>query len=164
MILVSACLLGYRVRYDGGDHAKALLIEYEKRGKLIAVCPECFGGLPTPRPPAEIVGGDGGGVLRGACKVMNKEGADVTRDFVAGAEAVLRVARQCGIRAAILKERSPSCGVRQIYNGAFSGEKIAGQGVAAALLFGSGIHLYTEYDVTRHLFNEVTRRVDRGLV
>ena len=155
MILVSACLLGHAVRYNGGSDEHELLMKYNETGKFIAICPECLGKLSIPRPPAEIVSGNGQDVLANAAKIMSKLGENVTTNFVAGAQTLLTIATQYGIKAAILKERSPSCGVHQIYDGTFSGTKIAGQGVTAALLSQHGIKLYSEEDITEQLLKEL---------
>ena len=155
MILVSACLLGHAVRYNGGADEHELLMKYNEAGQFIAICPECLGKLSIPRPPAEIVNGNGQDVLAGTAKIMSKLGENVTINFVAGAETLLTIATQYGVKAAILKERSPSCGVHQIYDGTFSGTKIAGQGVTAALLSQHGIKLYSEGDITEQLLKEL---------
>jgi len=114
------------------------------RGKALPVCPEKLGGLPMPRPPAEIQGGDGRDVLEGRARVVNREGMDVTPAFTAGARATLELARRHGIRIAILKERSPSCGSTAIYDGSFSGQTRSGQGVTAALLRSHGVKVFNE--------------------
>ncbi len=109
LYLVSACLLGLRTRYDGASKAVPWL---ERKAKhLVPVCPEQLGGLPTPRPPAEIVGGDGLAVLEGQARVINAQGEDVTSAFVRGAEEVLRLAKLLKPTGIILKARSPSCGL-----------------------------------------------------
>lgn len=155
MILVSACLVGHKVRYNGGADQHSLLMQYNELGKFIAICPECLGALPIPRPPAEIIKGSGQEVLAGSAKIINKLGEDVTVNFVAGAEKILKIAEQYKIKAAILKERSPSCGVHQIYDGTFSAAKIAGEGVTAALLSRHGIKLYSEEDINEQLLKEL---------
>lgn len=134
LILVSACLLGICVRYDGSGQPQSGLIELAAQGQMIPVCPEVAGGLPVPRPPAEIVGGDGNDVLAGHARVLTRAGQDLTQAFVAGARVVLTIARRLRVRQAVLAERSPSCGCRQIYDGSFRGQLIAGSGVTAALL------------------------------
>jgi uncharacterized protein YbbK (DUF523 family) len=113
-------------------------------GDVLSLCPEVLGGLPTPRPPAEIQGGDGDDVLEGQARVMNTEGRDITTEFLAGAQKVLRVAHRWGIKVAILKARSPSCGVGQIHDGSFSGRLVKGDGVTAALLKREGIIVRSE--------------------
>lgn len=155
MILVSACLLGHKVRYNGSTDEHPLLMKYNEIGKFIAICPECLGQLSIPRSPVEIINGKGQDVLTGTAKIMSKLEEDVTVNFIAGAEKLLKIAEQYGIKAAILKERSPSCGVHQIYDGTFSGKKIVGEGVAAALLRQHGIELYSEEDVTESLLKEI---------
>ncbi|MCK4471604.1 MAG: DUF523 domain-containing protein, partial [Anaerolineae bacterium] len=114
------------------------------QGDVLPFCPEVAGGLPTPRPPAEIQGGDGGDVLEGRARVVNIEGKDVTAEFLAGARKALRVAQRWDIKEAILKARSPSCGVGPIYDGSFSGRLVEGDGVTAALLKREGIIVRNE--------------------
>jgi uncharacterized protein YbbK (DUF523 family) len=142
--LVSACLLGICTRYDGGCCPVPQLIQLAARGLAVPVCPEVAGGLPIPRPPAEIVGGDGQAVLDGQARVLTIEGEDMTEAFLAGARQALETAQRLGIRQAVLKEGSPSCGCRRIYDGTFSGRTVSGQGVAAALLQYNGITVLSE--------------------
>ena len=123
-ILVSACLMGRRVRYDGGAKTSSdeRLAAWLREGRLVPFCPEVEGGLAVPRPAAEIEGGAGGAaVLSGAARVLATDGSDVTAAFVTGARAALEAARACGARLAVLKEGSPSCGALTIYDGTFSG-------------------------------------------
>ena len=137
MILVSACLLNHPVRYKGDGNPCPLLLELLAKGKveeILPFCPEVSGGLPTPRPPAEIKGGTGADVLHGKAKVVNKEGQDVTTAFIDGAQKCAQLCMEKGITVAILKQRSPSCGSKAIYDGTFSGTTISGQGVTATLL------------------------------
>lgn len=143
-ILISACLIGQRVRYDGGhQHFKhPLFSAWQACGRLVPCCPEVLGGLPVPRPPAEIIGGDGDHVLRGEAKVKTAAGADVTTAFLKGARAALALARSQVIRVAVLCQRSPSCGSRQIYNGRFEGVLVPGPGVTTALLRAKGIAVF----------------------
>ncbi|MEU5862962.1 MULTISPECIES: DUF523 domain-containing protein [unclassified Nonomuraea] len=146
-ILVSACLMGRRVRYDGGakTSADALLARWREEGRLVVVCPEVTGGLPVPRPAAEIEGGAGGAaVLSGAARVLASDGSDVTAEFVAGARAALEAARSAGVRLAVLKEGSPSCGALAVYDGTFGGRRVPGQGVTTALLEAHGVRVFTE--------------------
>ena len=135
-ILVSACLLGIACKYSGGDNAcPALLQALRQSGHtLIPVCPEVLGGLPTPRMPSE---------RRGAC-VVRKDGRDVTAEYRRGAECALETARREGVLAAVLKERSPSCGSGEIYDGTFTGALTAGDGVTAELLKANGMTVYGE--------------------
>ena len=138
-IVMSACLLGVRCRYDGGDSRNEAAIKLKETDQLIPVCPEEAGGLPTPRPPAEIVGGDGDDVLNGKAKVMTAEGTDVTAAYLKGAYHALQVAQSHGATQVILKARSPSCGCGNIYDGTFSGTLTSGDGVTTALLKRHGI-------------------------
>ena len=148
-ILVSACLLGSKVRYDGSDKASDndTLTELLARGQVIAVCPEVAGGLGVPRLPAEIQNGDGVAVLANQARVLNSAGEDVTAAFVSGAQQALALVQEHGIKVAILKARSPSCGNEQIYDGTFSKTLLAGQGVAAALLEQHGIKVFNETQI-----------------
>ncbi|NTV90356.1 MAG: DUF523 domain-containing protein [Clostridiales bacterium] len=143
-VLISACLLGIKCRYDGGDcyNQKAVDIAVKEGG--IPVCPEQLGGFATPRPPAEIDNGSGGPVLEGSCCVKGKDGEDKTEKFILGAEETLKIARLCGAGKAILKARSPSCGKGVIYDGTFSGIKKAGNGVTAEILLRNGLEVITE--------------------
>jgi len=138
MILVSACLLGVNCQYNGeSDFTKELLEFLKNKGEFIAVCPEVLGGLPIPRDGAEIVGG----------KVKTAKGKDVTKEFLSGAEKVLKIAKENNVDLAILKAKSPSCGVSTIYDGTFSRKLIKGDGVTAALLRKNGIKVMTEKDL-----------------
>lgn len=137
-ILVSACLLGEYVRYDGkikevSDKIKELQEKYD----VIPICPEVDGGLPTPRPQNEVSGD----------KVMNVLGEDVTKEFVKGAEIALEKALKYNVKKAVLKQSSPSCGTKKIYNGKFEGIKIDGMGITARLLAKNGIEVFGEDDL-----------------
>ncbi|KUO52935.1 MAG: hypothetical protein APF76_02105 [Desulfitibacter sp. BRH_c19] len=144
MILISGCLVGINCKYNGGNNLKPELLELMNQGKVIPICPEQLGGAPTPRIPCEITGGSGLDVLKGQAKVINELGEDLTELFLKGAEEVLKIALDANVSQAILKERSPSCGVAQIYDGCFTGKTISGIGVTAALLRENGIKLWTE--------------------
>lgn len=144
MILVSACLAGICCKYDGGNNGIPLIKELVRQGKAIPLCPEQLGGLPTPRMPAEIKGGSARDVLQGKALVVRKDGADVTENFIRGAGEVLKFCREMGIRCAILKSKSPSCGKGLVYDGTFSGKLVEGNGVTAQLLIDSGIEVMTE--------------------
>lgn len=135
-ILVSACLLGVRCRYDGSGYLDENLERAVKGGKvnLIPVCPEILGGLMTPRTPCEKQGE----------RVMAKDGRDCTAEFEKGAQEVLRLAKLYGCRMAVLKERSPSCGYGEIYDGSFSGLLTEGSGTTAELLVRNGIRVVGE--------------------
>jgi uncharacterized protein YbbK (DUF523 family) len=144
-ILVSRCLLGHPVRYDGGGHGPLVhLQQWLAEGRVVALCPEVAGGLPTPRPPAEIAGGQGARVLDGLLPVLTIAGEDVTAAFISGAEQALKLVHQHGIRLALLKARSPSCGNLQNYDGSFSGVRVAGEGVTAAALRRAGVRVFNE--------------------
>jgi uncharacterized protein YbbK (DUF523 family) len=138
-VLVSACLLGRRCRHDGRDRRDDALCALEGPGlALVPVCPEEAGGLGTPRPAAELVGGDGDAVLDGTARVVAEDGRDVTDAFRRGAEEALRVARASGATEAWLTERSPSCGCAATHVG---GSVVPGRGVAAALLARAGLRV-----------------------
>jgi len=144
-ILVSACLLGEKVRYDGGDSAAHGVLDiWKKQGRIISLCPEMAGGLCVPRDPAEIKEGDAVAVLRGMGRVQKKNGEDVTDAFMDGAERALAKCWEHNIKVAILKEGSPSCGSKQVNDGKFTGSKINAQGVTTALLTGHGISVFNE--------------------
>lgn len=138
-ILVSACLLGCPCRYDGKSKPNERVLALMERHTLIPICPEQMGGLSTPRSPAERKGGG----------VLTESGIDVTEQYRRGAEEALRLAKLYGCTHAILKERSPSCGSGQIYDGSFSRTLIPGDGVAAALLKAHGITVLGESEVNR---------------
>lgn len=144
-ILVSRCLLGQAVRYDGGCHGPfGLLQEWQSAGRVIPLCPEVAGGLPIPRPAAEIVGGQGDQVLDGLVAVRTEDGEDVSPQFLAGAVEAVRLAHQHSIRIAVLKARSPSCGNLHNYDGSFSGRTVPGIGVTAAALQRLGVRVFNE--------------------
>lgn len=135
-VLVSACLLGQPVRYDG--QSKGIVSDWLQtlgaEGRVLAFCPEVAGGLPTPRPPAERQGE----------LVVTESGLDVTAEFACGAVLALETCQQQGIRFALLKEGSPSCGSGRIYNGRFEGQSVAGEGMTTALLRRHGIVVFSE--------------------
>ena len=144
-ILVSRCLLGHRVRYDGGASGPFdQLANWQAEGRVVALCPEVAGGLPTPRAAAEIPGGQGGEVLDGRAKVLTCEGEDVSDEFLDGARQALALVQRHGIRIAVLKAQSPSCGNVLTYDGSFSGVKVQGAGVTAALLTRHGVQVFSE--------------------
>lgn len=148
-ILISACLLGERVRYDGASKKREeeCLRRWQKEGRLVLHCPEVSGGLAVPRAPAEIVGGSGEEVWAGEAKVETKEGRDLTAAYQAGAMAALELVRREGIEIAILKARSPSCGSKQIYDGSHQGVLREGEGVTVTLLRREGVAVYSEEDL-----------------
>ena len=136
-IMVSGCLLGENCKYNGGNNYSEKVAEYIKGHDVISVCPECLGGLPTPRIPAEIVDG----------VVTNREGQVVDEEFRRGAKRALEIARKEQIDVAILQSRSPSCGSKQIYDGTFSGVKVDGQGVFAKMLREHGFSMIDVEDL-----------------
>ncbi|WP_447920162.1 DUF523 domain-containing protein [Achromobacter aegrifaciens] len=147
-VLISSCLLGNPVRYDGRGacHDNPVLTRWRDEGRVVAVCPEMAGGMPVPRPPAEIEPGlDAAAVLAGRARVVAVSGEDVTVPFVQGAQAALAAARQRAIGIAVLKEGSPSCGSGYVYDGHFAGRKQPGVGVTAELLAGAGLRVFSEH-------------------
>lgn len=147
MRLCSACLLGIKCKYDGETKPNEKVLELAKKEILIPVCPEQLGGLPTPRTPQEIQGKSGEFVLDGECKVINKDGKDVTENFVMGAEQTLKIAQIFDIKESIMKQKSPSCGCGLTFDGTFSKSFIKGDGVTTALLKRNGIKVITEEDL-----------------
>ena len=148
-ILVSACLLGENVRYNGRSlelRNKTLQI-WQEEDLLIPFCPEVAGGLTIPRPPAEIIKGDGHAVIDGTAKVVSIEGTDLNDQFIKGAHKALALCQKHSIKLAILAENSPSCGNNYIYDGTFTGVKIPGQGVTAALLQKHNIRTFSQYQI-----------------
>ena len=146
-ILISACLAGRACRFDGTGALEDEVAKLVEEGRAILVCPEVDGGLGTPRPPAEIIGGDGTDVIEGRAQVVNDRGEDVTEQYLKGAHRALAIARQKGATAAILKARSPSCGAGEIYDGSFSRTLQPGDGVTAALLRESDITVVTDDEI-----------------
>ena len=135
-ILVSACLLGTDCKYNGGNNFNKKVSYLADRHTIIPVCPEKLGGLPIPRPPAEIKCG----------RVINKDGEDVTKAFITGAEAVLKIAKKYDCKIAVLKANSPSCGSGKIYDGNFNKTLISGNGICAKMLIDNNIKVLTEND------------------
>lgn len=142
-LLVSACLLGVNCRYNAEPKALPddLLSRLLERHTVVPVCPEQLGGLTTPREPSE----------RQGTRVVMRSGRDVTAAYARGAQEALRLARQFGCTAAVLKERSPSCGHGEIYDGTFTGTRTSGDGVTAALLLENGIAVYGESEIDQLL-------------
>lgn len=137
MILVSACLLGENCKYSGGNNFCEDVCRFLEGKDYVAFCPEQAGGLPTPRLPSE----------RRGDRVVTREGGDVTEAFLQGAERTLDLCRREGVEVAILKQNSPSCGSRCVYDGSFSGVKIPGEGVTAELLRQNGIRILGEEEL-----------------
>ncbi|WP_456385894.1 DUF523 domain-containing protein [Profundibacter sp.] len=156
-ILISACLMGERVRYDGAAKPviNAHLAGWRDQGRLLVFCPEVAGGFAVPRPPAEIEpDADAAGVLRGDARVLDRDGRDVSCGFLEGAQAALSAAQSAGCRHAILMDGSPSCGSGFIYTGRFDGGRREGVGITTAVLESHGITVWSEArinDLAAHL-------------
>ena len=140
-ILISACLVGDKVRYDGKSQYHPLIKELLEKYELVPFCPEVEGGLKTPRVPSEVRGE----------RVINKEGKDVTAQFNSGAEKALNICKYLNITKAILKDNSPSCGSTLIHNGLFDGRMIKGKGITTKLLESHGISVYSENEIEKLL-------------
>lgn len=158
MILISACLAGRNVKYNGSNNAVPWLCEWIERHKeqVLLVCPEMMGGLPTPRLPAEIQfreADSGSGPEKR--RVVNKAGEDVTEHFQRGAEKVLEVVEQHHITSAVMKANSPSCGNKEVYDGTFSGILVPGSGVTASLLIANGVMVLSEKTVTPEILEKL---------
>ena len=136
-ILVSSCLLGINCKYNGENNLNEKVLEYIKDKEVIPVCPEIFGGLSTPRPPSEII----------TNKVINNIGKDVTKEYTKGAKETLKLAKLFGVKKALLKAKSPSCGKGNIYDGTFTNTLIEGNGITTNLLLDNGIEVITEKDL-----------------
>ncbi|MBE6030537.1 MAG: DUF523 domain-containing protein [Clostridiales bacterium] len=157
MVIISACLLGHDCKYSGGNNFCEGIAELAKKESICLVCPETAGELPVPRPPAEIIGD----------KVIDKNGKDVTENFVRGSELclekILKEAKDRGeeIEKAILKARSPSCGAGLIYDGTFSGVTVEGNGIFADMLVKMGIPVYNEenYTIPEELKSYITEKL-----
>ena len=137
-ILISACLVGDKVRYDGKGQYNPLIQELLEKYELVPFCPEVEGGLKTPRTPSEIVGD----------KVISKAGRDVTHQLIDGAKKALMICQYLNIKIAILKDHSPSCGVNEIHDGKFSGKLIKGKGITTTLLEKNGIKVISDSDIS----------------
>jgi uncharacterized protein YbbK (DUF523 family) len=135
------------VRYDGAHkHSKSeVLRRWLEEGRVISICPEIAGGLPVPRPPAEVTAGAGGAkVLAGLAKVVDPQTNDLSAEFIAGARHALQQAQLKNVRLAVLKEGSPSCGSSYIHDGKFTGTRVPGKGVTSSLLESSGVKIFSE--------------------
>ncbi|MBA4118122.1 MAG: DUF523 domain-containing protein [Candidatus Puniceispirillum sp.] len=150
-ILVSGCLLGHKVRYDGQDNFldHPWIKELHAQGRLVTICPEVAGGLATPRPAAE---------RQRNGRVLTKQGFDVTEAFADGAQKALMLARSVDARLAILKARSPSCGNQDIYDGTFTKRRVPGMGVTAELLCAHGVLIFNEEEIeeARRAYDQLT--------
>ena len=145
-ILLSACLAGHRVRYNGTDKSCTtnLLQQWREEGRLVIHCPELAAGLETPRLSAEMVNGQGIEVLNGRAQVLESDGRNVTQPYVLTAWLALQTAQQHGCRFAIMTDGSPTCGSLHVYDGSFRGMKVPGEGVAVALLREHGVEVFSE--------------------
>ncbi|MCP3924716.1 MAG: DUF523 domain-containing protein [Desulfobacterales bacterium] len=145
-ILVSSCLLSEKVRYNG----KIIYLEipllrlWKERDIIVPFCPEVEAGLPVPRPPCEICGGNGKDVLQSKARVIDKNGDDLTDQFIKGAEMAVKVIKDQDVVAAVLKNGSPSCGSSYIYDGTFEDRKIRGKGVTTTMLEQNNIKVFNE--------------------
>ena len=150
-VLVSACLIGENVRYNGRVklHESGVLADWKLRGRLVPFCPEVAGGLPVPRPCSEVLYHDGSAVLNGHARIMNIKGKDVTQYFLTGAQKALELAGLRKIKLAVLKDGSPSCGSTYIYDGSFSGIQKPGKGVTTVLLQENNIRVFNEREIPK---------------
>lgn len=146
---MSSCLLGEKVRYDGGSLALTgqIIDHWLSEGRVVSVCPEVEAGMSIPRLPAEIYKGNGDDVLNGKANVIEQGGIVVTRAFLDGASIALDLCSKFKIEIAVLAEFSPSCGSSFIYDGGFSGRKVSGIGVAAALLRRCGVQVFSQHEL-----------------
>ncbi|MDE5604430.1 MAG: 2-thiouracil desulfurase family protein [Eubacterium sp.] len=140
-LLVSACLLGENCKYNGGNNYTEEVANLKDKFDLIPICPECFGGLPIPRVPNEIING----------RAISKNGEDFTAEYEDGAEKTLYIANECNCGYAVLKERSPSCGFGKIYDGSFTGTLVDGNGITADLLDQNDICIFGESQINKLL-------------
>ena len=145
MMIISACLCGCDCKYNGKNNKNESCVELLKRGKAVLVCPEQLGGMTTPRVPSEILKNDG------KISVISKEGKDVSKEFKKGAKEALKIAKLVDAKVAILKNGSPSCGSKYIYDGTFSNNKIEGKGITAKLFMENGIEVFSEDEAHKFL-------------
>ncbi|WP_459076784.1 2-thiouracil desulfurase family protein [Herbivorax alkaliphila] len=148
MFLVSACLLGVDCKYNGKNNLNDMFVKLINKYEFIPVCPEQLGGLSTPRPRAEIVCKNS---IESTTRVVRENGEDVTEHFINGAEQTLKIAKLLKIKKAVLKEKSPSCGVHKIYDGSFSGKLLNGSGVTTKFLKKNGISVFSESEFKKIL-------------
>ena len=140
-VAVSKCLLGCNCRYDGGNNLNEKVVDFIRDKNVLEICPEVFGGMPTPREPSEIV------LLNNEKRVVSKSGDDVSEFFYTGAYASLKLALESGVTLAVLKESSPSCGANNIYDGTFTDTKISGSGITAEIFRANGITVISEKEL-----------------
>lgn len=149
MILISACLCGINCKYNGLNNLHPILLKLLGTNKILPVCPEQLGGLSTPRHPCEIYKGNGLDVLEGRSRVFTNTGQDVTEQYIKGAKETLNIVYLAQIKLAVLKSRSPSCGIGQIYDGSFSSTLVPGDGITAALLKRNDVRVVSDSDFIR---------------
>ena len=140
-LLISSCLLGNNVKYNGKNNYIKEVELLKNKYNLIVICPEIMGGLPIPRIPSEVLND----------KVINKEGIDVTSNFIKGKDEAIKLVKKYNIKKALLKEGSPSCGSKYIYDGTFSGKKIEGYGITTKALKELGLDIYNENEIEKLL-------------
>ncbi|WP_133016198.1 DUF523 domain-containing protein [Clostridium cuniculi] len=155
MYLISACLCGVNCKYNGLNNYNEICDKLLASGKAILVCPEQLGGLPTPRIPSEIIGESSNILNDNNGSVIDKNGNDVTPQFIKGAKETLQIAKKLNIKKAILKDGSPSCGVNYIYDGNFNGTKIKGMGLTAQLLKESSIDIISELELGGNINGDI---------
>lgn len=146
MILISACLCGLKTNYKAASKSREIFKRLLESGEALPFCPEQLGGLPTPRQASEIIGGNGFDVINKNAEVLFKDGKNVTENFLRGAYEALYLAKSVKAEKIILKEKSPSCGVKLIHDGTFTGSLISGAGVTAALLKSEGFIIVSDLD------------------
>jgi uncharacterized protein YbbK (DUF523 family) len=151
MYLISACLCGVNCKYSGENNLNEDCLNLLEQDEAILICPEQLGGLMTPRKPAEIVGNAKSIITKEMGKVMTKDDEDVTEAFLRGAKETIKIAKSSGTLAALLKGGSPSCGCNYIYDGNFTGEKIAGEGITCAMLKDAGIEVISDEDYSKRV-------------
>jgi len=144
-VLVSACLIGENVKYNGKNNKIVFPQEFLKSFELVPFCPEVEGGLPTPRPPSEIIS-------KNPLKIINNQNKDVTKEFIEGAKKTLEICKKLSIKKAILKENSPSCGKNFVYDGSFQKRLKSGQGVTASILIKNNLKVFNEYEIDKILY------------
>lgn len=160
--IISACLIGKNCCYDGGSRHQAVIRGLFDNQEAIALCPEELGGLKVPRPPCEIFAGNAEDVLKGKAYIFNREGKDVTINIIKGCREFVRMARECAVKKAILKARSPCCGLGKIYDGTFTGKLRKGNGVAAELLLKDGVDVITDEEYLKYNKKIINKRVGPG--
>lgn len=153
-VIVSACLAGDNCKYNGGNNFNQRMMDFLQAHEMIKVCPEVIGGLPTPRPPAEIVNG----------QVMNTKEKNITKEFTNGAQLAFEIVKKENPDLIILQSRSPSCGIKQIYDGTFSGKKIAGHGLFADLCIKAGYKVLDIEDIEEYLCNSMKQVTVSGAI